>query len=123
MPRLSPKSLSKLRFLLDENVPRKVRDALTDYDVVWVGHDLPTCSDIEIYKKAVASKRILITLDRDFVQLRIFQKNKPAIVLLRFNPQRPEIMARVVKDFALNFSNDLKDKLVILSASGALVYP
>jgi predicted nuclease of predicted toxin-antitoxin system len=74
------------------------------------------------YQKAVAEQRILVTLDRDFIQLRLFSNKKLTIILLRFKLQRPQIMANQIKNLIASFSAELKNKLIILSAEGTIVY-
>ena len=123
MPPRFPKSSSKLKFLLDENIPRTVHAVLSEHDVIWVGRDLRLSSDLEIYRKAIISHRILLTLDKDFAHLRLFQKTKPTIVLLRFTPQRPEVMARKILEFTKVFSKKLIGKLIVVSATETLIYP
>lgn len=117
----SKKRLHKARFLLDENIPKTVHQALVDFDSVWVGRDMPSAPDIEIYRRALDERRIIITLDRDFVQLRLFQTKKPKIVLLRFAQQNPKLMAERLLWLIRNMKK-WGDGLMVLSESHLLVY-
>jgi predicted nuclease of predicted toxin-antitoxin system len=103
-------------------VPLVVKEALADFDVLWVGHDLPSDTDLTIYQQAVKDDRILVTLDRDFVQLRLFQKSKPMIILLRFQKQQPVKMAERLEELIAQPVVKLKKKLLVLSEDDVLVY-
>ncbi len=64
-----------LRFKLDENLPRRVEPALR-----VLGHDVETAlteglagaSDPELLAACVAENRVLVTLDLDFSDMRVY---------------------------------------------------
>lgn len=64
-----------LRFMLDENLPRRVEPAL-----LQLGHDVETvlsegmagAQDADVLAACTAESRILITLDLDFADLRVY---------------------------------------------------
>ena len=123
MPRPLRSRSPKFRFLLDENVPAAIQKKLASFDTLWVGRDLILKKDLQIYNLAIREQRILLTLDRDFCQLRIFQRACPTIILLKFNPQLPDLMAVRVDFLVQNFETDFFGKLLILSADELLIYP
>lgn len=65
----------RLRFKLDENLPRRVEPALRD-----LGHDVETAiseglagaDDAVVLGACTAEDRILITLDLDFADIRVY---------------------------------------------------
>jgi predicted nuclease of predicted toxin-antitoxin system len=81
----------KMRFLADENFPRRVVAYLRNagHDVLWVGNDYPGTSDKNILERAETDSRILVTLDRDFWQI-AFQRpermKNGGVVLIRVHP-------------------------------------
>ena len=113
----------KTRFLLDENVPLAVAEALGGFGIEWVGRDLPSQSDVKIYQRAVKKQQILITLDKDFANLRLFQKSRPTIILLKFKAQTPVVMARRVQELADSFKSEFTGRLLVLTLEDLLVYP
>ena len=67
--------MMKMRFLADENIPRKVVDQISKkgYDVLWIKKIAPRSSDDRILSMAEADERIIFTFDRDFGQL-VYEK-------------------------------------------------
>ena len=66
-------------FLINENVPAAVVDALDEkgHDVTWIRTATPGLSDIEVLETAQKEKRILLTFDKDFGEL-TFRFGMPA---------------------------------------------
>lgn len=60
-----------MRWLCDENVPRKLVDALRrhGHDVVWIREDFPGMPDVEVLALAIREHRVCLTFDKDFGQL------------------------------------------------------
>ena len=82
------------KFLLDENISHETTEFLKSmgYDVKSVAHfGLAGASDEEIAKKAVATKRMLITLDLDFGEIFYFgTRQKLGVIVLRLKHQTIE---------------------------------
>ncbi len=80
-----------MRFLADENFPRRVVASLraAGHDVLWVGNDYSGTSDKQVLERAETESRILLTLDRDFWQI-AFQRpermKNGGVVLIRVHP-------------------------------------
>jgi predicted nuclease of predicted toxin-antitoxin system len=80
-----------MRFLADENFPRRVIESLLDagHDVLWVGNDYPGTGDKKVLERAEAEGRILLTLDRDFWQIALQRPERMrngGVVLIRVHP-------------------------------------
>jgi predicted nuclease of predicted toxin-antitoxin system len=76
-----------MRFLADENFPRRVAESLAalDYDVTSISELRPGASDIEVLSICMADSRTLLTLDKDFGEL-AWRRRLPAtcgVVLFR----------------------------------------
>jgi predicted nuclease of predicted toxin-antitoxin system len=76
-----------MRWLCDENVPRRLVEAFRqrDHDVVWIRQDFPGMADVDVLALAVRESRVCLTFDKDFGQL---AANRPVphdsgVVLLR----------------------------------------
>jgi len=83
-----------LRFLLDANLSYETADFLNS-----MGHDVKTAAhfglekeeDIEIAKRAMKEKRILVTLDQDFGEIFYFStKKKFWVIVLKLRNQTVE---------------------------------
>jgi predicted nuclease of predicted toxin-antitoxin system len=91
-----------VRFLADENIPRKVVDRISEkgYDVLWIKKIAPKSSDDCILSMAEASGRIILTFDRDFGQL-VYEKKlltTQGIIYFRLDGLSPSQMAEAVID-------------------------
>ena len=91
------------KFLLDENIPQSVYLSLKNsgYDVISICEKFRGISDKEIIKISRESKRIIITLDKDFGYLVFNRKMKPSgVILFRIHPQSPQkILSIILKGF------------------------
>lgn len=104
-----------MRFLLDENIHRRLRALLLS-----VGHD---AADIEkgsldrvVFQVATEEERILLTHDKDFADADLFPPTQCAgILLLCINPLHVEAMERgllhVLKETS---AEQLRGKLVLV---------
>jgi predicted nuclease of predicted toxin-antitoxin system len=65
-----------LKLLLDSCVSYRVRDALIQmqYDVIWVGDWQQDPGDDAILEYAHAEQRTVVTIDKDFGTLAVFQR-------------------------------------------------
>ncbi len=97
----------QMRFLADENIPRRVIDLISEsgHDILWIKNIAPRSSDDRILSMAEAGGRIILTFDRDFGQL-VYEKKllmTQGIIYFRLDGLTPSKMAEVVVD-ALNSS-------------------
>jgi predicted nuclease of predicted toxin-antitoxin system len=89
-----------MRFLADENFPRRAIQVLRDagFDVAWSGDSNAGASDRQVLQLCAAESRTLLTFDKDFGEL-AFREALPAscgILLFRITPQDPFEIASLV---------------------------
>jgi predicted nuclease of predicted toxin-antitoxin system len=89
-----------MRFLADENFPRRAIQVLRDagFDVAWSGDSNAGASDRQVLQLCAAESRTLLTFDKDFGEL-AFREALPAscgILLFRITPQDPFEIAPLV---------------------------
>ena len=89
-----------MRLLANENIPWDAVAALRQegHNVIWVRANAPGSSDSVILAWAQREERIVITFDKDFGEL-AFRQGLPAqsgIILLRFEPASPAIVAETI---------------------------
>jgi predicted nuclease of predicted toxin-antitoxin system len=90
-----------MRWLCDENVPRRLVEAFRqrDHDVVWIRQDFPGMADVDVLALAVRESRVCLTFDKDFGQL---AANRPVphdsgVVLLRLpSPASADLAQSIV---------------------------
>ena len=80
-----------MRFKIDENLPTSVTTVLSnaDHNVTTVfEEDMVGVSDYTLSNQCKSEKRILITLDLDFADIRAYPPGKhPGIVVIRLKSQ------------------------------------
>jgi len=88
-----------VRFLADENIPRRAILYLRDkgLDIRSVAEENPGLMDEKILEQARETGRILLTFDRDYGHL-IFclKKGVPGLVYFHFVPRYPEECAELL---------------------------
>ena len=74
-----------MKFLIDEDVPLKLMNALNNR-----GHDCVrvklSSTDSENAKRAKAEERILVTLDKDFTNISMYQPSQYNILIFQIHP-------------------------------------
>jgi predicted nuclease of predicted toxin-antitoxin system len=93
-----------MRVKLDENLPASLVEPLTE-----LGHDVDTAPgeglaghpDADVWTAALSAKRILVTQDLDFSDIRVFAPGThPGVVLVRLRePGRAALSARILTLF------------------------
>ena len=108
--------LSPLMWLLDVNVTKKVQNLLEER-----GEDVVTLIDLgyrrlrngEVLAKAKELNRVLLSYDRDFIQLT--QGTHPGVVVLRIHPCIDEKIIPALKHFLTNLNEEsLPNHLIVL---------
>ena len=106
-----------MRILADENCDRLLVAALRDagHDVIsvaeWGGGD----SDDDLFRRARAEHRIIVTDDRDFGLLAERAVDRPpAIVLIRLDPLARTARARRVAEAIGQLGDGISDELVVI---------
>lgn len=89
-----------MRFLADENIPGIVVSALRQEgdDITWSAEGNSGASDLDILKRAVEERRVLLTLDTDFGTL-IYHYGHPAsvgVLLFRVEGMVPHDLVELV---------------------------
>jgi len=106
-------SASKLKFLVDVGVGRKVEEYLLEkrYDTKTVRSLDQKMPDQEIIRLAALEKRIVITMDKDFGEL-VYHAGMDhcGILLLRLDdatgPEKRQVIAKILAKYADNIKNN-----------------
>ncbi len=92
-----------MRFLVDENLPLEIVHLLKKnghHAVHALDRLRPGGSDLAVFRLAQRERRILITCDLDFSDIRLFPPGRHAgILLLRVEPQSVANFCRVLDGF------------------------
>ena len=106
-----------MSFLIDEDIPVKLLKSLKE-----LGHNAlrvrPSSSDITIANQAKANQSILISLDNDFSNTKLFPPEKFDIILLRIHPPYEGIIVETVKKFLATVPAEKIKGLTILTTEG-----
>jgi predicted nuclease of predicted toxin-antitoxin system len=108
-----------VRFLLDQNLSRRLADLLAaaGHDVVHTSQlGLSRADDLTVLEHAAAEKRILISADTDFgVLLAQGHRRAPSLILLRRErPRRPQAQATLLLGHIDRVAADLDDGAVVV---------
>lgn len=99
-----------MRFKLDENIPLRVADLLTNefHEVSTVKDEGLVGEPDEVVARAATDEdRMLITLDKDFGDLRSFPPGThPGIIVMRLTDQSAPSVTRVLKSLLSEFDFD-----------------
>ena len=106
-------SASKLKFLVDVGVGKKVEEYLLEkrYDTKAVRLLDPRMPDQEIIRLAALEKRIVITMDKDFGELVYHSRmDHCGILLLRLEDatgsEKLQVIAKILAKYADNIKNN-----------------
>lgn len=83
-----------MKFLADINIPQSIIKELTrlQHDVLDSKKNLLMASDTELIALAKKEKRIILTLDKDFITLTQYPKYQVPTIVIRLKNQHPEYM-------------------------------
>ena len=105
-----------LKFLVDVGVSRKVEEWLmtNDFDVKAVRDIDPCMSDEKVLLKAVAERRVVMTMDKDFGEL-VYNSGKShaGVLLLRLESAKSAEKLKVVKKIINNYSQLLSNRFCV----------
>lgn len=113
--------------LADENFPRPSVLLLRaeGHDVLWADSDLPEMSDVALLELAEEQGRIILTLDKDFLQIG-FQRPTPlrnaGIVLFRVHPAVPVKLIPLLGNIT-NGVLDLAGQILVIYEDRVHVWP
>lgn len=106
-----------MRFLLDENIGKKVAVFLRSlgYSVSRIRKISPGITDIEVLELAVSQKAILITSDKDFGEL-IFKRKKlySGVIFLRLKNQISDNEIHALR-YILSENKHLEGNFVVIT--------
>jgi len=91
-----------LTFITDQNISPQTTAYLKELGVDVIGSrdmELPDCNDLTIYKRAEEMGRVLITYDVDAASYLCVKRTLPGVILLRVQPQIPEILHPALRIF------------------------
>ena len=108
-----------MRFIVDENIPRKVPKALIakGFDVLIAPRK---SEDIEIGKIAQRERRIILSQDKDFTNSVIFPpKNFHGIIRIRIHPPIASDILNALENLFFQCSpEDLEGELILVERDG-----
>jgi predicted nuclease of predicted toxin-antitoxin system len=115
-----------VRLKLDENLSRAIAATLAEH-----GHDVDTVpdeglaggTDTQVAQAARDADRMLVTLDRDFADVREYPPGThPGIIVVRVDPPRPSwVKAALTGLLAHHRLEDLRGCLVIVQLGAARI--
>jgi len=106
-----------MKFLADENIPKKlVRELIAaEHDVTASPVSSP---DSEVARRASDEKRVVITLDNDFVLLFKYSKIQFDVIFIQLHPPYKEVIIQAVHDLlAVMPPHEIKG-LIVIEKSG-----
>ena len=107
---------SKLKFLVDVGVGKKVEQWLRDngYDVKTVRDVNPKAKDSEILSLAVSDARMVITMDKDFGEL-VYNSGKShsGVIILRLEDADGDKKAKVIKKILYEHSDKIQNRFCV----------
>lgn len=111
----------EMRLLADANIYQPIVQHLKGlgHDVFYLGQELKPLNDEEVLNLAINEKRILLTFDLDFSDIRFLPKIYPGIIILRFKKTPvKEINQMLEKLFNEVSKNKMKNSLIIVGHVG-----
>ena len=91
-----------MRFLVDENLPRRFAEVLraAGHEATHVvEHELAGATDETVMARALDERAILVTYDADFAAMLVLgERQFPSVVLFRDQRRSPEQLARLLLD-------------------------
>ena len=106
-----------MKFIVDENVPAKLAKALEALGHQAVKVDLSS-SDLEIARRARNEGGVLVTLDKDFVNIAAIFPKEFDIVLIRIHPPYAHSIISAFQKLTLELAEKDFHGLILLSESG-----
>ncbi len=115
-----------MKFLIDVNVPNSTISLFKKlgYDVLDLKQVHLLSSDIEVIKLAQAEDRIIVTRDKDFLELSNFPKYKVPLIVIRVTNQKFENITEHLSNLLKNQTEKvLKKSITIVKEEIAESYP
>lgn len=107
---------SKLKFLVDVGVGKKVEDWLlrNEYDVKAVRNINPKMDDDKILSIAVSENRMVVTMDKDFGEL-VYHSGLPhyGVLLLRLEGVKADEKVKTIEKILIKYSDRLLNNFCV----------
>lgn len=115
-----------MKFIADVNIPNSTISLLKKlgHDVLDGKKNYLLAKDIEIIKVAQSERRIILTRDKDFLELTKFPKYKVPLIAIRIKNQKFKNITDHIRDL-LNFQDEsiLETSITIVKEEVADSYP
>src|SRR3989338_4102882 len=115
---------SKPKLLCDANVPYRLNKLLEEqgFDVIRPSY---RAEDEEIAEKAKSEKRIILSFDRDFGNIKLLPPEKySGIIFIRIRPPLIDsTFSSLINLFNSVKHSEIKGRLFVISLSGFRIYP
>jgi predicted nuclease of predicted toxin-antitoxin system len=115
-----------MKFLADVNIPQSTIDYLraANFDVLDLKRVNLTAKDTEVIEIAQKEKRVIITLDKDFLSLTQFPKYQVATIVIRLKSQKPVDIQEHLDELLKNQKAEIiKNSLTLVKDSIAESHP
>lgn len=115
-----------MKFLADANIPQSVIVLLTrkHYDVLDIKVQNPSAKDVEIIELAQKEKRIILTLDKDFLALTQFPKYQVPTIIIRLKSQLPQHISEYLSQLLKNQKEKIiSSSLTVITEESAASHP
>ncbi len=92
----------ELKFITDQNISPQTTAYLKELGLDVTGirdEELPDWNDLSLYARAEEMGRVLITYDVDAASYLCVKRTLPGVILIRVQPQIPEILHPALKIF------------------------
>lgn len=110
-----------MRFLADENIPKILIKTLIER-----GHDVTDSernkSDVILARRALAEKRIILTLDKDLTNTILFPPARFNILHIDIHPPEKNVITDAVVDLISKLKPSNFKGLIILTKEGFIRY-
>ena len=115
-----------MKFLADVNIPLPLINLLklTGHEVQDAKEDYPSAKDIRLIKLAKTNKQIIITRDKDFLELTKYPKYQTPLIVIRLENQKTNnIMAHIQALLNHQSESVLVNSITIVKEDTADSYP
>ena len=115
-----------IRFLADVNVEKEIVNYLLEsgYDVKWIPDYNCKIADEGLLNLANIEERILITNDKDFGELTVFQQRvSTGLILLRVKGQKAKDKVRIIKKLLQNYHKKILNNFIVITNNKIRIIP
>ncbi len=115
-----------MKFLTDVNIPLPLINLLksSGHEVQDARVDYPSAKDIQLIKIAKTNKQIILTKDKDFLELTQYPKYKTPLIVIQLNNQKTDNIVTHVQTLLDHQSEDvLVNSITIVKEESADSYP